>query len=1052
MPFCDLCGKAFVKDGKCLKNHISKCNGNLPKVFGFSESFFVNSSNEDLDEAFIDDDMALLSDFQKRTMPFLSCHKNEFSVSVLNINSIGEKFHEIAFLLHRQLLDILVINESKIDEHFDTKRIENVNYNFINRPRTKMGGGVIMYINKSIKIVSINTDPTMEIIKVVIQVNGQTKFAVFGCYRSEKFCDQDEFLACLDANIESVSDLVDHVIVAGDFNYNMIGAKGLPNVEVENKITSIITDNGLVNTINEPTRLNKKTGLGTLIDLILVTCMNLFVASMVFDFERSDHALIVSVFNLKSKPNSAKTIESRCLTLKLIEDFRVAVSKFDFSGIYSINSPEIKWIFFKAVLINILDQVAPVKKVNIRAKNVPWFDKELVLLSKKRSRLYNRARASKLKDNHDWVNFKQANNEFCSKFRKKKGLFYKNLVNENGTSCKKVWKTLSPYINPNKKADLSPIMFENVCFCTSLELASLFARVFKAALVGFVFAESLECCNFLVSFLSCIYRKLPQLIGLDMLVFDPISLTELEEMIKNLDGTSSPGSSGIPTSIIKHSATEIVVPLCHIFNECIKYSYIPDEWKLSYITPVFKNKGSKTCVDNYRPISVISPIAKMFEALIGKRLSNHFEYNQLFNKDQFGFRKNLSCELALNIMIENWRAKLDKKFDVVNIYLDLKKAFDSVDHELLVMKLSYYKISDEAIQLIKCYLSNRNFLVKIKGDKSTNMKLDVGVPQGSVLGPLLFIIFINDMSFLDLKSDCILFADDTTLSFYGKNFEDLNQAIQHDLNLIENWLKFNRLLVNWSKTNAMLIAHSSQARTKLLNQNFNIKFNTHCLSIVNSTKLLGVIIDDKLKFDKHVFEICKKSAMKTKILSRSFSLFDMKFRGILFKLFIVPNFDYCSTLVASTNSIMLQQHNATMTKLVKCYNKSLRVFLSINVTPYFYDLETQIAMLKVFNVKPLILRLFVNYCCFVWNVMKNNNNIASNLKFSCNERTGNYTYGRIESKWGTYSLVKIASNLLNRFLKNHMELNKIQFKALINKNTFTFYNNLSSIFNFSKIT
>ena len=109
-------------------------------------------------------------------------------------------------------------------------------------------------------------------------------------------------------------------------------------------------------------------------------------------------------------------------------------------------------------------------------------------------------------------------------------------------------------------------------------------------------------------------------------------------------------------------------------------------------------------------------------------------------------------------------------------------------------------------------------------------------------------------------------------------------------------------------------------------------------------------------------------------------------------------------------------------------------------------------MLKVFNVKPLILRLFVNYCCFVWNGMKNNNNIASNLKFSCNERTGNYTYGRIESKWGTYSLVKIASNLLNRFLKNHMELNKIQFKALINKNTFTFYNNLSSIFNFSKIT
>ena len=201
----------------------------------------------------------------------------------------------------------------------------------------------------------------------------------------------------------------------------------------------------------------------------------------------------------------------------------------------------------------------------------------------------------------------------------------------------------------------------------------------------------------------------------------------------------------------------------------------------------------------------------------------------------------------------------------------------------------------------------------------------------------------------------------------------------------------------------------------------------------------------------HVSEICKKATIKTQILSRSFSLFDMKFRGILFKLFIVPNFDYCSTLVVSTNSIMLQQHNLAMVKLIKCFNRSLRVFISINLTSYFNDLDEQIAILKAFNIKPLVLRLFVNYCCFVYNIVKNKENMASNFKLNCSERTGNYTYGSI-GNWGTYSLVKIASNLLNRYLKNHMELNKMQFKALINKNTLTLYYNLSSIFNFSKIT
>lgn len=310
---------------------------------------------------------------------------------------------------------------------------------------------------------------------------------------------------------------------------------------------------------------------------------------------------------------------------------------------------------------------------------------------------------------------------------------------------------------------------------------------------------------------------------------------------------------GISTKVLGTIIIDIAPCLAHVFNRCVDEGIFPDLMKHSKLIPLYKSENEKD-PSNYRPISVLPALSKIFEKVILTQLLSHFNLNGLLHCHQFGFTKGRSTTDAGTLLLKHIYEAFEKSQDAIGVFCDLSKAFDCVSHATLIAKLQHYGIHNQAIHLLQSYLSNRVQKVDIGGERSSGSFIEMGVPQGSILGPFLFLVYINDLPFY-VKDICdiVLFADDTSLIFKVDrskvNFDDINAS----LSLVFNWFTVNNLLLNSKKTKCIKFSLPSVRHTPT-----NIEINEEALTLVNSTTFLGLNIDANLQWGPHIVTLAGK--------------------------------------------------------------------------------------------------------------------------------------------------------------------------------------------------
>jgi len=527
--------------------------------------------------------------------------------------------------------------------------------------------------------------------------------------------------------------------------------------------------------------------------------------------------------------------------------------------------------------LNIISSFIPNEIKKIIPREPPWITKPLRTMLSKQHRLYKNYKRHGFKP-EDKLRVDAFREECRIAVETSKENHIKYLGSKlanNLTSKKTYWKIINKIINKCKGTKIPPIIFNHNVITNFIDKVNLFATFFS------------EQCTPITT-----TSVLPNLTHVTNSRFDDIDISDNEilSLIRNLNISKAFGPDGISPRMLHICDESVVLPLSIIYRNIIRTGIYPDIWKLANVIPVHK-KGDKQNIKNYRPISLLPVCGKMFEKILFNQLYSYFTSNHLITKNQSGFR---AGDSAINQLIE-FTNTIQKAFDdkksieVRSIFLDISKAFDKVWHEGLIFKLKQNGVCGNSINLLTNYLTNRKQRVVLNGKFSDFCPILSGVPQGSVLGPLLFLIYINDLE-KDIKSTVKFFADDTMLfSLVHDPILTANQ-LNHDLALITQWAHQWKMAFNPDVTKQAVEVIFSH-KTKVI-YHPPLYFNGTIVSRVNDHKHLGVILDKKLSFSKHINEKInktKKSIGLLKFLSRYLPLDSLT---QIYKLYIRHHFDY----------------------------------------------------------------------------------------------------------------------------------------------------------------
>ena len=503
----------------------------------------------------------------------------------------------------------------------------------------------------------------------------------------------------------------------------------------------------------------------------------------------------------------------------------------------------------------------------------------------------------------------KARNKYDRMIKMKKQNYIKSKLEENKYNLRETWRIINNLLGRKTQQQTNPMSINGTLVTDDVIVANHFNDYFSSV------ADNLV--KTIPTSSSFFYNYLNKSVG-NSIFLKPTTPKEIKDVISTLKPKLSSGVDNIPMKIIKHIPDTIVELLAWIFNMSIEQGQYPTRFKTAKVTPIFK-KGNRKFANNYRPISLLPGFSKILERIIHSRVSNFLEKHEVFYELQFGFRKDHSTELAVTYMVSDIANAIESGQTTMGIFLDLSKAFDTINHNILLSKLCHYGIRGNANKWFKSYLSNRRQLTEFNKVQSNYRNVQHGVPQGSILGPLLFLVYINDFQNCLDQAHPIMFADDTNIFIKHKQIDIVYDQAQCELHNIASWLSANRLSLNADKTK-YTIFHTHK---KSYNMQFPIlRFNNKPIERVKKTPFLGVLLDENLSWKSHMLALFQKMRRNVGIIYKLKSYLNSNNLICIYHSLIASHLRYCITSWNHGNTILAKKIDNHCSKVIKLIVKS----------------------------------------------------------------------------------------------------------------------------------
>ena len=374
--------------------------------------------------------------------------------------------------------------------------------------------------------------------------------------------------------------------------------------------------------------------------------------------------------------------------------------------------------------------------------------------------------------------------------------------------------------------------------------------------------------------------------------FHHISFQDIQLYLNSMTNKHGNDVLGMDIKLLKIACPVISKSLAYVVNSSLDNGIVHDDWKKARVTPVYKNEGEINDENNFRPISVISHIAKMIESFVSDQITKYLEDHAFISIDQSAYLKRHSTQTSLHRVIDDWLEQIHDNSLTGACLLDISKCFDSINHEILLKKLEMYGITGNELDWFSSYLKNRKQMVFFQEDSSDFQEVYSGVPHGSVLGPLLFLLFINDVSnFITEGCALNMYAADVIIYTSAETSDELQMKLQLCVDNVHQWYNMNRLTVNKKKSAVMVISSKAQLQSLNLDQ-FSINLDSNKIEFVNKAKYLGLLVKGDLSWDDHILQLCKTMNYYVHVLRRLNKIFPKQLLLKIYKSYVQSKLDY----------------------------------------------------------------------------------------------------------------------------------------------------------------